>query len=511
MENNYPNNNETENYVQNNFTDTSDQNNTTANNGTQNTDTDDARRYGNAYSGYTQYNGNNYNGYNQSQSFYGNGNYNGNAYNYNNIRQNSNINKPKKQHPFAKKLAKAAAIAAVFGIVSGAAFQGVSTVSSKLNKNSSSLSSAAVITTSNEKVSSIFDVSEIVKNVMPAMVAIDVVATQTVQNSFSFYGFNIPYQQQVSGSGTGIIISKTDSSLFIATNYHIIDGANTINVTFTDNTSVKATVKGSEEEADLAVIEVKLSDLDKETLDVIKVAVLGDSDKVQLGEPAIAIGNALGNGQSVTVGHISTLAKEVQLTDKTMTLLQTDAAINPGNSGGALINSSGEVIGINSVKYASTDVEGIGYAIPITDATPIITALMNGTAVPESQKPYLGISGTDVTEQYQERFGLPKGVYISSVFENSPAEKAGIKAYDIITSFDGKEIETMSELTDALAEKKAGDTVSVTVKRHSNNTYNETTVTVTLGSVSNAPKSNSSNNSSNSNGFDYGFNFGFGN
>ena len=323
------------------------------------------------------------------------------------------------------------------------------------------------------------------------MVSIDITATQTVQNSFSFFGSR-SYQQEVTGSGSGIIISQTDDNLYIATNNHVIEDANTITVTFANDKTANATVKGTDPDADLAVLEIPLTEIEKDTLEAIKVAVMGSSETLQLGEPAIAIGNALGYGQSVTVGHISALQRKVQLEDRTMTLVQTDAAINPGNSGGALLNSKGEVIGINSVKYSSTDVEGIGYAIPISDAIPIINALVNGTALPESEQAYLGISGIDVTQQYQQRFGLPEGIYIEEVTDGSPAQKGGIRAYDIITEFDGTKVSTMDELTKLMDGKKAGDTVSITVMRSENNAYSPITLTVTLGSVSNKPKSQSS-------------------
>lgn len=436
-------------------------------------------------------NGKNPNSYTYSSYSAGNGSYyppnSGYPYQtYNQQQKKVKQKKEKKPHPLLKKLGVAAAVAAVFGIVSGFCFQGIRQIA--FTKDLDNQGGTAVITTvSKDKQVATYDVTEVVSNVMPAMVAIDVTVTQTVQNPFSLFGYGGSYEQEQKGSGTGFIIAKTENSLFIATNNHVVEGANDIIVTFCDDSSANASVKGTDEDSDLAVVEVPLENIDAETLDAVRIAVTGDSDKLQLGEPAIAIGNALGYGQSVTVGHISTLAKEVQLTDKTMKLIQTDAAINPGNSGGALINGNGEVIGINSVKYASTDVEGIGYAIPISDAVPIITALMNGTAVPASEKPYLGITGTDVTKQYQERFGLPAGVYVE-VEDNTPAARGGLRDYDIITSFDGKEITTMEELTSALSNKKAGDTVKITVMRHDGNAYNPVEVTVTLDSVSNAPK-----------------------
>ena len=397
--------------------------------------------------------------------------------------------KEKKEHPFAKRLGKAAATAAVFGVVAGVLFQGVDFAADRLLGDSSSNVSSVITTSSSGTQTTTYDVSQIVENVMPSMVAIDIIVTQTVQTPFYFfgYGYGDTYEQQETGSGTGIIISQNDDYLYIVTNNHVIEDATSITVTFCDNTTASAVVRGNDEDSDLAVVQVALSDIDSETLNTIKVAVMGDSDTIQLGEPAIAIGNALGYGQSVTVGYISALEREVQLTDKTMTLIQTDAAINPGNSGGALINSNGEVIGINSVKYASTDVEGIGYAIPINTAIPIINAMVNGTALPESEKAYLGITGTDVTEQMQIRYGLPTGVYVTDVTTGSPAAEGGIQPYDIITSFDGQEITTMEQLTTAIGNKKAGDTVTIVVKRHTDSTFQDQTLTVTLDSVSNAP------------------------
>ena len=396
--------------------------------------------------------------------------------------------KEKKPHPFVKKLGAAAAIALVCGLVGGGVFRLTSGITKQNVAGGGQVST--VITTAKGS-DETYDVSEVVKNVMPAMVSIDITATQTVQNPFSFFGSR-SYEQEVTGSGSGIIISQTDTSLFIATNNHVIEDANSITVTFVNDKTAKASVKGTDPDADLAVIEIPLDEIDSATLEEIKVAVMGSSDALQLGEPAIAIGNALGYGQSVTVGHISALQRKVQLTDRTMTLLQTDAAINPGNSGGALLNSKGEVVGINSVKYSSTDVEGIGYAIPISDAIPIINALVNGTALPESEQAYLGISGIDVTEQYQQRFGLPEGIYIEEVTEGSPAEKGGIRNYDIITSFDGTKVTTMDELTDLMDGKKAGDTVEITVMRSENNAYSPIELTVTLGSVSNKPETKKS-------------------
>jgi serine protease Do len=303
----------------------------------------------------------------------------------------------------------------------------------------------------------------------------------------------------------------------MVTNNHVVEDSNEINVVFVDGTSCSATIKGTDPDHDLAVVSVKLSDISQETKDAIAIATLGDSTTIQLGQPAVAIGNALGYGQSVTVGYISALEREVQMTDNTMTLIQTDAAINPGNSGGALLDMNGNVIGINSAKYSDTDVEGMGYAIPISVASPIIDDLINNTTVSEDQQAYLGIAGTDVTTSYSQSFGLPTGVYVSKVNSSSPAATAGIQAGDIITKFDGNEVSTMEGLQSKLKNKRAGDTVEITLQRQqANGDFNEETVKVTLGAKSDAPTdsssqsdSSSSNNSNSQNSNNYGFGFGY--
>ena len=299
---------------------------------------------------------------------------------------------------------------------------------------------------------------------------------------FYNYIFGDDYNQtyQTSASGSGIIIGQNEEELLIVTNNHVIDGANEIAVEFIDGESYDATVKGTAADNDLAVISVKLSDIGSDTLSQIKVATLGDSTTLKLGEPAIAIGNSLGYGQSVTVGYISATERSVQLSDKTMTLLQTDAAINPGNSGGALLNIKGEVIGINSAKYSDTSVEGTGYAIPISDAEPIIEELMNSTYVSDEEKPYLGIYGQNVPESYQARFDWPQGVYVTQVSPESPASLAGLKAGDIITAIDGTEISSMEELQAIIEEHSVGDKVTLSVTRSEKGKTETGTLTATL-------------------------------
>ena len=316
----------------------------------------------------------------------------------------------------------------------------------------------------------ILDVTEVVKNTMPAMVSINVVVTKTYSDPYGFgsffgYGGYGGYQQDVAGSGSGIIIGENDKELLIATNNHVVGDAKEIAIEFIDGETSSAYIKGTNADFDLAVVGVRLSDLQQSTLDSIKIAVMGSSDELVLGEPAIAIGNALGYGQSVTVGYISALQREVTLEDGKMTLIQTDAAINPGNSGGALLNIKGEVVGINSAKYSDTDVEGMGYAIPISDAIPIINELMNSVTVPDSEKPYLGILGQTLPESYRSYFDWPEGVYVSDITAGSPASLAGMKAGDIITGFNGKTVKTMEDLTEAISACKVGDSVTVTVAR----------------------------------------------
>ncbi|MEE3334650.1 MAG: trypsin-like peptidase domain-containing protein, partial [Ruminococcus sp.] len=327
-------------------------------------------------------------------------------------------------------------------------------------------------------------ITKVVENAMPSMVSISTVSEEEVSEMYSYFyrffdeDFDNAYEVQASGSG--FIISQNSDELLIATNNHVVEGANEITVEFIDGESYTATIKGTSPDNDLAVISVKLSDLSSDTLSQIKVATLGDSTKLKLGESAIAIGNALGYGQSVTVGYISATERTVQLSDKTMTLLQTDAAINPGNSGGALLNIKGEVIGINSAKYSDTSVEGTGYAIPISDALPIITDLMNSTYVPDEEKPYLGITGDSVPASYQERFDWPEGVYVSQITKGSPAELAGLQPSDIITAIDGTAVKSMTEIQDILSEHSVGDKITLSVTRSARGKTEQGELTATL-------------------------------
>lgn len=318
------------------------------------------------------------------------------------------------------------------------------------------------------------DVSGIVEQVMPSVVSITCV-TQTT----SMYGWGT---QESEGAGSGFIIAKEKEKLMIATNNHVVNGATKLTVGFCDGTTAAADIVGTDSADDLAVISVKLSDIKKDTAKKIRVATLNDKDDLKVGQAVIAIGNALGYGQSVTTGVISALNREVSLTDTTMSLLQTDAAINPGNSGGVLINLKGEVIGINNAKYEDTTVEGMGFAIPMSVAKNILEMLMKAGTVSEEDAAYLGIYGKDITSQYAEAFGMPEGVYVSKVVEGSPAETAGISAGDVITAIDGSKISTMSGLKAKITLKKKGDEAKITLKRaNQNGDYEEKTLTVTLG------------------------------
>ncbi len=401
--------------------------------------------------------------------------------------------KPKKKRKIVGVF-KLTAAALAFGLIAGAAFQAYyfvawpkSTESTEDSNSESKLQIAEVtqdssgdtiVPTNTAADSVITDVSDVVANVMPSIVAINSTATVT---SYDF--FDREYNEQREGSGSGIIIGQNGSEILIVTNNHVIEGATEIEIVFSDEEKASAVVKGAEANADLAVLSVNLDELSKETAAAIKVATLGDSNEVKAGEMAIAIGNALGYGQSVTVGYISAVDREVTIEEQTMTLLQTDAAINPGNSGGALINIAGQVIGINSVKFASEAVEGMGYAIPISSAIPMINELMNREVIDESEKGFLGIntsSAQDVTELYADRFNMPIGVYINDVVQDSPADVAGLMQGDIITGVDKLTIETIEELISALSYKKAGDTINLIIQVKENGSYVERILEITL-------------------------------
>ncbi|MDO4169290.1 MAG: trypsin-like peptidase domain-containing protein [Lachnospiraceae bacterium] len=383
-----------------------------------------------------------------------------------------------------KKFAKVAAYGLVFGLVAGVAFQGVNYGLQKAGITSNDTKQLATTQTVSTKSSAgaQADLSTVSKNVLPSIVSIN----GTFQSrSRGFFGEST---QEAEGSGSGIIVGKDKNNLYIATNNHVVEDALSLAVGFCDDTTVEAEVKGTDSDADIAVVTVKLSKIKSSTLNAIKIITMGDSENLVVGEQAVAIGNALGYGQSVTGGYISALNREVQLTDKTMTLIQTDAAINPGNSGGALLNSKGELVGINTVKFSSEEVEGMGYAIPINTAKPIIDSLINETTIPESKQAYLGITGGDISDDMADAYGMPNGIYVSEVAKNSPAQKAGIQAGDVIVEFDGSAVSTMDSLQNKLSKKSSGTKATVKVKRQGQmGDYKDVTVNVTLGSKSDAP------------------------
>ena len=343
------------------------------------------------------------------------------------------------------------------------------------------------------------DVSEIVSEALPSIVSITTKSVQEVQNYFGMYGMYgyAPQQQEqeVEGSGSGIIVGKNDDELLIATNYHVVEGADTLSVAFTDGNAVEASVKGFDEERDLAVVSVSLDDVEDDTMDAISIANIGSSDDLKVGEQVVAIGNALGYGQSVTTGIVSAKNRRMDSDNNTVTdgsddssdgvnLIQTDAAINPGNSGGALLNMKGELIGINSAKYADSAVEGMGYAIPISKAKPILEELMNRETrekVDSSKKGYLGVSLANLTTEAIEMYNMPTGAFVRSVEDDSPAQEAGICKGDIIVKFDGQKVSDGDDLLDKLQYYKSGEKIEAVIARATNGEYEENTIELTLG------------------------------
>ena len=339
------------------------------------------------------------------------------------------------------------------------------------------------------------DVSDIVEETMPSIVSITTKSVEEVQSyygMFGQYGAYSPEQREVQGSGSGIIIGKNDTELLIATNYHVVDGAETLSVGFCDSTACEAKVKGYDSEKDLAVVAVSLDDIDSDTMNAISIATIGNSDNLKVGEQVVAIGNALGYGQSVTTGIVSAKNRQLNSDDtvgdydsdsnSATNLIQTDAAINPGNSGGALLNMNGEVVGINSAKLASTEVEGIGYAIAISDVTDTIESLMNEeTRDKVEDHGVLGITVQTVNSAVTEAYGVPEGVLAREVTEGGAADDAGIEARSIITKFAGKTVTTKEQLVDFLSYYEPGEDVELTIEVPDGKEYKEETVTVTLG------------------------------
>lgn len=341
------------------------------------------------------------------------------------------------------------------------------------------------------------DVSEIASEALPSIVSITTKSVQEVQNYFGMYGmygYAPQQEQEVEGSGSGIIVGKNDDELLIATNYHVVEGADTLSVAFTDGNAVEASVKGFDEERDLAVVSVSLDDVEDDTMDAISIANIGSSDDLKVGEQVVAIGNALGYGQSVTTGIVSAKNRRMDSDNNTVTdgsddssdgvnLIQTDAAINPGNSGGALLNMEGEVVGINSAKLASTEVEGMGYAIAISDVTDILQNLMNETSrdkLDDSEHGVLGIKGSSVSSEAVQMYGIPAGVFVKKVTEGGAADKAGLKANSVITEFNGKTVSSNDQLIEYLSYYEPDEEVELTVQVPHGTSYKEETVKVTL-------------------------------
>lgn len=387
-----------------------------------------------------------------------------------------------------KKGAKFVALALTFGVLASVAFQGSNYVynqslsgDGKAETSSQTAETTAdAVSTANTGEGAQEGVTAIAEASMPSIVAI---TNKSVQEMRNLFGQTQSYESESSGSG--IIIGQTDEELLIVTNNHVVSSAQELSVGFVDETACEAKIKGTDASHDIAVIAVKMSDIPEETREQIKVIALGSSSELKVGEQVVAIGNALGYGQSVTTGIVSALNRQVTIDGNTYNLIQTDAAINPGNSGGALLNMSGQLVGINSAKLSDTSVEGMGYAIPVDDVLDIIEGLMNRTTrdekAEEGEEGFLGISGQDVTTEVSKSYDMPKGVYITSVEEGSAADKAGLKKGYIITRFDGSSVSSISELKEQLSYYKAGESVEVVYSTVSGGEYTEQTVTVTLG------------------------------
>ena len=426
---------------------------------------------------------------------------------------NNNKKNPKNSKKLAKKIGAITLSAVLFGSVAAGSFQAVNYFSpfskttgssgSTASNNSSSTSLLKTTAVSGSSNTGSLDVSDITTSAMPSIVAITNKSVQEVQDYFSQFGFGgqgQPQTQETESQGSGIIIGKNDSELLMVTNNHVVEGADTLSVCFIDNQVYEAAIKGTDPENDLAVIAVPLDSISDDTMSKIAVASIGDSDSLKVGEQVVAIGNAVGYGQSVTTGIVSavnrTLSSDSSDTQdsnsssddsSSATYIQTDAAINPGNSGGALLNMNGEVIGINSAKLASTEVEGMGYAIPISRVSDIIDNLMNQTTrtkVDSDKQGTIGIKGINVTSDVQEKYNLPEGIYVSEVTSGSAAEKAGITSGSVITKFDGKSVTDIESLQDLLQYYKAGETVELTLQVPDSDSYKEKTVSITLGSKS---------------------------
>ena len=450
-------------------------------------------------------------------SEYSYNNYNQNPYNTGNQTMGSgynNIHTPAPEQPqkkrkssgkaarTAKRIGAITLSAVLFGGVAAGTFQGVNYLTgytavqaeadtSQSSSAESTAENTTVVQTTSASASDEMSVADIADAVMPSIVSITNRSVQEVQNYFSMFGYygGQPLEEETESVGSGIIIGQNDTELLIVTNNHVVEGADSLTVSFVDNQSYEANLKGTDSGNDLAVIAVPLENISSDTMSQIKVATLGDSDSLRVGEQVVAIGNALGYGQSVTTGIVSATNRTLTTADEdgsdstTATYIQTDAAINPGNSGGALVNMQGEVIGINSAKLASTEVEGMGYAIPISRVSDIINTLMNETTltiVDEADRGSIGITVTTVPESVTEVYGIPTGVYVSDVPAGSNAEAAGLRRGDVITALDGRSVTDVSQLQTLLQYYSAGQTVTLTVQSIENNAYTEKTITTTL-------------------------------
>ena len=454
--------------------------------------------------------------YNFDNNNYNNENHDGfNHYEFDENNNTPNHKKPNaKMVKFAKKVGAIALSAVLFGGVAAGSYQGVNALFGTSTQTeaqaTTSTKSSLLKTTSSTTSKGTMDVTDIVKSAMPSIVSITSKSVQEVENYFGMFGGrNSIQQQEVESAGSGIIIGKNDSELLIATNNHVIDGAETVSVSFVDNETYEATIKGTDSDKDLAVVAVPLSNISSDTMSKISVATIGDSSKLEVGEQVVAIGNALGYGQSVTTGIVSATNRTLDSEDSSeasydgISLIQTDAAINPGNSGGALLNMNGELIGINEAKYSSTQVEGMGFAIPISKAEPILQNLMNLTTrykVSDDKAAYIGINMADVSADVSQNYGIPTGVCIRSVVDGSPAADAGFKKGDVITTFDGRSISNAKGLKETLTYYAAGETVDVTVQRADNGEYKEVTLTLTLGSAADMPQTSGSSNGTTNDG-----------
>lgn len=414
------------------------------------------------------------------------------------FKQPKAVKDPKKK-PLWRSFAVCAGLALVFGVVSSAAFQATNYVGKKVSPKETEMTvgtADTVVQTEAKKnpetvdgeavsVTGQADIRQVAKNAMPSIVAITNKGVEEVQSMF----FGQTYQQQTESAGSGVIIAQNDTELLIVSNNHVVEGAQELSVCFSvdtedpENAVVKAQTKGTDPSHDLAIVAVNLSDIPDDIKNQIKVIPIGDSDSLEMGQQVVAIGNALGYGQSLTVGYVSALNREVTVDDITNNMIQTDAAINFGNSGGALLNTAGELVGINSVKAASEGVEGMGYAIPMNTAMPILNELMNRqtrTEVDASEMGYLGVVPRDVSDEAKEVYNMPAGAFIYEVSEGSAAEAAGLKKGDIITKLDGQTISSREDLFDRMNYYKAGETIDLVVATAEGGEYVERTVSVTL-------------------------------